>query len=108
METDLDFEVAKAAMAVRLLERALHDTDGCWEFLWAEQRTPIERIRTSRGVILHGTFEPLVCFLVEPDPMVHVLVDGEVVAAHHLEVHPGEGGFDLDVTLSLDPVRAGA
>ena len=107
MGTDLDFEVAKAAMSVRLLERALHD-DGRWEFLWAGQRVPVERVRTDDGVVLHGTFEALVCFLVEPDPMVHLLVEGEVVAVHHLEVHPGEGGFDLDWMLTLEPVRAGA
>lgn len=107
METNLDFEVAKAAHAVRLLERALHD-GGRWEFSWADQTVAVERVRIPCGVRLHGEFEPDRCFLVEPEPVAYLLVDGEVVAAHQLEVHPGEGGFDLDWTLSLETVQAGA
>lgn len=108
MDRDLlDFEVAKAALHLRLLERALHD-GGRWEFAWADQTVAVERVRTDSGVLLHGEFEADRCFLVEPEPVAYLLVDGEVVAAHQLEVHPGEGGFNLDWTLSLEPVRAGA
>ena len=90
MDLDLEFEVAQAAFAVHLLERALHDT-GRWQFAWADQTVDVERIRSADGVTLHGDFEPLVCFLVagvaelQRPPFDMPVADSEIVFGPYTE-----------------------
>lgn len=102
---DLDIEVSKALFGVTLMERALHDPRP-WSARWAGRTAPLAREVVPGGVNLHCTFTDY-CLLGDPDPVVEVEVEGEVIACRPI-AHPGDGGFTLDWTLTLDVQLAAA
>lgn len=97
---DLDIEISKAAFAIRLMERAIHDP-ASWTLTWGSMRTDARREVEADGVLITGTFESQCCHLVRPEPVVNIWSGGDLVASKLLTEDPGDGGFTFDLRLSV-------
>lgn len=94
----LDLAVARAAFQVRQLERALHDS-GCWEVAYGPFTVPACRITYDDRVTFLAHF-PSHCWLMEPEPVLSLLCDGEIVGTRTI-VHPGDGNWECEWSLAI-------
>lgn len=99
MSDKLDFAVAQALFKARQVERALHDA-GPWTMQWGGRSVPACRLIGKSEITFLAHF-PEHCFLVEPDPTVLLLCDGEEVGSRPIDF-PGDQGFQIEWRLAVE------
>lgn len=97
---DLDIEINKAAFAIRLMERAVHDA-APWTLTWGTLRTEARREVEGGSVLVTGTFDSTCCHLERPEPVVNIWSGDDLVASRPLPEDPGDGGFTFDLRLTV-------
>lgn len=101
----LDLAVARAVMAARQIERALHD-QGPWTIRFNDVDYPAVRWIGEDRVIFRAYF-PDACWLSEDPAPVDLVCSGEVVGTRLVEAVDGESSIEWVFVLpEREPARA--
>lgn len=100
----LDLAVARAVMAARQMERALHD-DGPWTMVLGGVAYPAVKW-TGEDRVIFRAHMPEACWIDEIVP-VDLACDGEVVGSRLVEMVDGESSIFWTIALpALEPASA--